>query len=198
MKDEEPEPSKGGDYPIDDLEREAAGLPPLSDDLREKPKPPPLVHYASLMFGVVAALVVVGFGLLVADGPKIADELVDAFEQAKQAGDPVAAQRGVAPGDVRSGVPALLALLCAGGVMIALLILLFAYQARAGRRSARTVLAALVLIIAAFVIGMPGSFVNPVLIVAVVAGVAGLVLLFLPPVASYFPRLPRTARRWRG
>lgn len=196
--DDELEPHQRADeYPIDDLEREAAGLPPLSNDRRDKPRPPQLVQASFLLWITAAVLLVAGFVLMVANSDEIANKLLEAYDSAERAGDPVTRREGVTRADIVAGVPGLLWLLAAGGVMVAGLFVLFSYKTREGTRSARSVLIALLALVIAFVIGMPGEFVNLFMILSVVAGGAGIVLLFLPGVGDYFPELPRARKRWR-
>lgn len=197
MADEQPEPSDGGDYPTDNLEREAQGLPPLLESYRT-PNPPQLVRAAFVVLCVAAVLVVVGFVLMLKNGEHIVEQLMDAYTKARNAGDSTTARTGVTETDVQEGVPGLLAMLTFGGAVIAALLVLFGYKAREGSRSARTRAAAMVVVIAVFVVGMPSSFVNVGLIAALVAGAVGIVMLHLPSVAGYFPRPPSAARRWRG
>lgn len=193
--DEEP-PEPEDDYPVTDLEREAAGLPPLSADKREI-NPPPLVHFSFLLWIVAAAVLAAGFVLMVGNQDEITARLLDAYEQARRAGDPTTARKGVTPANIAEGVPGLLWLFAVGAFMFAGLFVLFAYKAREGTRSARTVLIALLAAMAVFVIGMPTEFVNFLQVAGVGLGVIAAVLLFLPSVSHYFPRLPRTKRRWQ-
>lgn len=193
--DDELEPKKrADDYPIDDLEREAAGLPPLSGDRRDKPRPPQLVQVSFLLWITSAVLLVAGFALMLLNSEEIANKLVEAYESALRRGEPV---RDVTPEQIASGVPGLLWLLAAGGAMVAALFVLFSYKTQEGTRSARTVLFALLVLVIVFAVGMPGEFVNFLMILSIVAGGAGLIVLFLPGVGDYFPRLPRTRKRWR-
>lgn len=189
------EPGRADDYPIDDLEREAAGLPPLSSDKREI-NPPNLVHYSFLLWIAAAIALFVGFVLLLGNEAEIAASLIEANEEAVRRGEPGAGV-DVTPLQIESGVSTLLGILAAGALMFSALWVLFAYKAREGTRSARTVLVALTLVLIAFVFGMPKEFVNFVQVLAVLIACAAAVLLFLPSVSGYFPRLPRTRRRWQ-
>lgn len=183
-------------YPVDDLEREAAGLPPLSSDKREV-NPPALVHYSFLLWILAALVLVAGFVMMVANQREITAQLLDSYEQARRAGDPITTRKGVTPANIAEGVPGLLWLFAAGAFMFAGLFVLFAYKAREGTRSARTVLLALLTAMLVFVIGMPDEFVNFVQFIAVGIGLSALLLLFLPSVSGYFPKLPRVKRRWQ-
>lgn len=196
-EDEYESSGRNDDYPVDDLEREAHGLPPLSNDRRERPVPPGPVQLSFWLWVAAAALLVVGFVLMVGNQAEIIESLLDSYERARLAGDPVTERSGVTPENIATGVPGLLWLLAAGAVMIAGLIVLFAYKAREGTRSARSVLIALTLAVAAFAIGMPGEFVNFFHVIALGVAAVAIVLLFLPSVAAFFPRLPRVKRRWQ-
>ncbi|GAA5104315.1 hypothetical protein [Haloechinothrix salitolerans] len=190
-------PSDDTEYPVDEAERAALGLPPLSSDRRERPDPPQLVRISVLLWVLSAVVMVAGFVLMLANQRAITEELLDAYETARRAGESIANREGITDSDIEAGVPGLLWLLFAGSVMIAGLIGLFAYRAREGTRSARTALALLTLVLLAFVVGMPSAFVNPLHVVALVLAAVAAVLLFLPNVSGYFPPLPRMRRRWR-
>lgn len=193
--DEPAEPRKD-DYPVDKLEREALGLPPLSDDDHKRVQPPQLVRLAVALWLVAALALVVGFALMVANTDAIADAQVEAWEEAIRADDPQT-DRDITPEQIRTGAPGLVWLLAIGGVMLALLVAVFAYRAREGTRSARSVLAALTALVAVFVLFMPAEYVNFAHWVALVLAVAALVGLFLPQASGYFPKLPVTRKRWR-
>lgn len=193
--DEPAEPSKD-EYPVDKLEREALGLPPLSDDDHKRVEPPQLVRLAVALWLVAALVLTVGFALMVGNTDAIADAQVEAWEEAVRADDPQT-DRKITPEQIRSGAPGLVWLLAIGGVMLALLLAVFAYRAREGTRSARSVLAALTALVAVFVLFMPTEYVNFAHWVALVLAVAALVGLFLPQANEYFPKLPVTRKRWR-
>ncbi|MDV6012635.1 hypothetical protein [Haloechinothrix sp. LS1_15] len=166
-------------------EREAAGLPP-SPDSGGVPAggPPGPVRVAFWGWVVAVALFVVGFLLLPLRRDQIVDELVEA------GGGQVTAD------EVAAGALPVLWLFAMAGIALALLMLLFAYKMREGTRSARSVLVALVLVMLAFHLALQ-AFVNPVTTVALALACAATVLLYLPGVGDYFPKLPRTVRRWR-
>lgn len=194
--DEEPEPSKGGDYPIDDLEREAAGLPPLTSDRRDKPNPPQLVQLSVTLWLAATLMLIAGFVLLIINADAVAAQLAEAYEQDLRSGE-VKGTHPVTPDQIRAGAPGTVWLLGVGGIMMAALIALFAYKAREGTRSTRPILAALTATFAMYVVFMQSAFINAVLVAAVGVACVALVLLFLPSVSYYFPRLPRTTKRWR-
>lgn len=195
--DEEPEPSKGGDYPIDDLEREAAGLPPLTSDRRDKPNPPQLVQLSVTLWLAATLMLIAGFVLLIINADEIAVRLVEVHEQEIRSGQVPKNSIPVSPEQIRAQAPGTVLFLSVGGMMMAALIVLFAYKAREGTRSTRTVLAALTATFALYVVFMHSAFVNAVLVAAVVVACVALVLMFLPSVSYYFPKLPRTTKRWR-
>lgn len=193
---EEPAEPRKDDYPVDKLEREAIGLPPLSDDEHKRVEPPQLVRLAVALWLVAALTLVIGFGLMVGNTDAIADAQVEAWEEAVRAEDPQT-QRDITPEQIRDGAPGLVWLFAIGGVMLALLLAVFAYRAREGTRSARSVLAALTALVAVFVLFMPAEYVNFAHWVALVLAVGALVGLFVPQAGDYFPKLPVTRKRWR-
>lgn len=195
--DEEGRSSDNTEYPVDEAERAAIGLPPLSSDRRDRPNPPQLVRISVLLWVLSAVVMVAGFALMLANQRAITEELLDAYETAQRAGESIANRETVSESDVVAGVPGLLWLLVVGSVMIAGLIGLFAYRAREGTRSARTALVLLTLVLLVFVFGMPSAFVNLLHVLALGLAVVAAVLLFLPSVSAYFPPLPKMRRGWR-
>ncbi|MPY78994.1 MAG: hypothetical protein GEV04_10955 [Actinophytocola sp.] len=195
--DEDGHPSDDTAYPVDEAERAAMGLPPLSSDRRERPDPPQLVRISVLLWLLAAGVMVAGFVLMLANQREITRELLNAYEVARRAGESIANRQGVSDADVAAGVPGLLWLLLAGSVMIAGLIGLFAYRAREGTRSARTALLLLTAMLLVFVVGMPSAFVNLLHLFALGLAAIAAVLLFLPNVSGYFPPLPKVRRRWQ-
>ncbi|MPY82942.1 MAG: hypothetical protein GEV00_06375 [Actinophytocola sp.] len=188
--------SRETEYPIDEREREAIGLPPLSSDRRDRPDPPQLVRISVLLWVAAAIVTVAGFVLMLSSQRQIVAALLNAYEVARNAGESIA-NRDLSEADIAAGVPGLLWSLVVGSVMIAGLIGLFAYRVREGTRSARTALLALTLVLLVFVFGMPGVFVNLVHVIGLALAVIALVLLYLPAAAEYLPRLPSVRRRWR-
>ena len=197
--DEPEEPDRSSretEYPIDEREREAIGLPPLSSDRRDRPDPPQVVRISVLLWVAAAIVTVAGFVLMLSSQRQIVAALLNAYEVARNAGESIA-NRNLSEADIAAGVPGLLWSLVVGSVMIAGLIGLFAYRVREGTRSARTALLTLTLVLLVFVFGMPGVFVNLVHVIGLALAVIALVLLYLPAAAKYLPRLPSVRRRWR-
>lgn len=188
--------SRETEYPVDEREREAIGLPPLSSDRRDRPDPPQLVRISVLLWVAAAIVTVAGFVLMLSSQRQIVAALLNAYEVARNAGESIA-NRNLSEADIAAGVPGLLWSLVAGSVMIAGLIGLFAYRVREGTRSARTALLTLTLVLLVFVFGMPGVFVNLVHVIGLALAVIALVLLYLPAASEYLPRLPSMRRRWR-
>lgn len=184
-------------YPVDPLEREAAGLPPLSDDSRERPDPPQEVRFSVMLWALSAGLLVLASALMIIGMDEIIAGNVAAYEEGMRLGDKIVKNRDISAADVKSGTPGLVWLLAVGATMLAVLLLVFAFRAREGTRSARSVLIALTLLMLAFAIFMPEYFVNFAHWAAIAVAVAALVPLFLPQVAGYFPRLPSVRRSWR-
>ncbi|ETA66512.1 hypothetical protein [Haloechinothrix halophila] len=191
-----PSPRDDDYYPVDEAERAAMGLPPLSSDRRERADPPQLVRISVLLWLLAAGVMVAGFVLMLANQRAITEELLDAYQTAQRAGESIA-NRGISDSEVAAGVPGLLWLLLVGSLMIAGLIGLFAYRVREGTRSARTALLLLAALLLVFVVGMPSAFVNPLHVIALGLAVIAAVLLFLPNVSGYFPPLPKVRRRWQ-
>lgn len=90
---------------------------------------------------------------------------------------------------IASGTTTALWVLLVGAITYAVLMALFAYKAREGTRSARTVLTVLTAIL---VIAQLALFPNLVTLASSLVALAAMVLLYLPSVAGYFPRLPRS------
>ncbi|MBA0124609.1 hypothetical protein H0B56_03540 [Haloechinothrix sp. YIM 98757] len=174
------------DEPENESEREAAGLSPRSGARRTPEGGPPVQVRLSFWIWVVASAgLIVGFLLLPARQDAIVAELVEA--------DP----GGVSAEDIAAGIPTVLWMFAMAGVAFGVLSLLFAYKMREGTRSARSVLIALTLVMVAFHILPLDPFVNAVTTLAVVLACVAIVLTFLPGAGDYFPKLPRTVRRWR-
>ncbi|WP_409489935.1 hypothetical protein [Amycolatopsis sp. cmx-11-12] len=95
----------------------------------------------------------------------------------------------VDPVRIVEGVDALIRNLFVGAITFAVLFALFAYKAREGTRSARTVLTGLALFLALvglFLLG--GAF---FVVIATLIAVIALILMYLPSVADYFPKAGR-------
>jgi hypothetical protein len=193
------EPAAGPDYsdPVDHLEREAAGLPPLESRERPAGPPPREVTLSVVLWLAAAAATALAFILMIVDVDEIAAANVAAYERAIRAGDPIM-RTDITAEDVEAGASGLAWLLGSGGVMLAILVVTFAYRVREGTRSARTVLSALTLVIAAFCAFLPVEYVNLAHWIGLALSVVAAVLLFLPAASAYLPKLPVAKRRWRG
>lgn len=182
------------EYPVDRLEREAVGLPPLES--AERPEPPREVRLSVYGLLAAAAALALAFVLMIADVDGIAEANLAAYDAAVKAGDPIM-RPDITPADVKAGAAGLAWLLGVGGIMTAALVVLFAYRVREGTRSARSVLIALLVLVLAFAVLMPSAYVNFAHWAAVLLAAVALVPLFLPQVSGYFPKLPVTRKRWR-
>lgn len=198
LPDETPDPAEDKyAYPTDELERAAAGLPPLSSEGKRDIDPPPLVRAGVTAWLTTAAVLAIGFVLMILNMDDIAASQVDAYERGMRAGDKIVTDREITAADVHNSTPGFVWFLAFGGMTIAVLIAVFAYRAREGTRSARSVLVALAVLIAAFDFGLPSAFINFAHWAALIIAVGATVLLFLPAVDDYFARLPNTRRRWQ-
>ncbi|MGH3432890.1 MAG: hypothetical protein ACRDQB_08655 [Thermocrispum sp.] len=194
--DEPPEDATSYEYPVDKFERESVGLPPLEEHGRTAVDPPREVRLSVLLWLAAAVALAAGFVLLIANVDDIAAANVASYERAVRAGDPIM-RTDITAADVQAGASGLAWLLGTGGIMLAALVVIFAYRVREGTRSARSVLLALTALTAAFAVFMPAEYVNFAHWACVVLAAAALALLFLPQVSGYFPKLPVTRRRWR-
>lgn len=171
-----------------DLEREAAGLPPKPRIHGEGPTfdPPELVRLSFRLWVAAAAILAVSFLYMVFDQDSIVERLIEGNTD-----------RQISDAQIAAGTPAVLWTLAVGGLMFSVLFVLFAYKAREGTRSARSVLTVLTLTVAVFV-ALAWPLMNFLMVVALLVAAAAVVLMYLPGAAEYFPPLPRSKRRWRG
>lgn len=194
--EEPPDEQRPMEYPVDPLERASVGLPPLEDQARMPVNPPREVRLSVLLLIGAAVALTLGFILMITDVDAIAAANVASYEEAIRVDDPII-RPDITSTDVQAGASGLVWLLGVGGVMLAILVVIFAYRVREGTRSARSVLIALVVLVLAFAVFMPAVYINFAHWASIVLAAAGLVLLFLPQVSGYFPRLPVTRKRWR-
>ena len=197
LPEEEPSGGPGYSDPTDPLEREAAGLPPLDSGPRSTVPPPREITVSLALWLAAAAATALAFVLMIVDVDDIAEANVAAYNRAVEAGDPIM-RTDITADDVRAGASGLVWLLGSGGVMLAMLVVTFAYRMREGTRSARTVLVALALVVVAFCGFMPAEYVNPAHWAGLVLGGVAAVLLFLPAANAYLPKIQAPKRRWRG
>ncbi|MEV6911734.1 hypothetical protein [Amycolatopsis sp. NPDC051071] len=95
------------------------------------------------------------------------------------------------PAQIASGIEKLLWLLLAGAVTFAVLFALFAYKAREGTRSARTVLTVgAVFLVLVELLVLRGAL-NVFLLVATLLVAIALILMYLPSVSDHFPKVGR-------
>ncbi|ADJ42307.1 hypothetical protein AMES_0485 [Amycolatopsis mediterranei S699] len=94
----------------------------------------------------------------------------------------------ITPQMIADGVTAMLWFLLVGSAVFSLLFLLFAYKAREGTRSARTVLTVLPIVMLLLIFTF-APVLTYLTLVAVLLFVIALVLLYLPSVSGYFPKV---------
>jgi hypothetical protein len=94
----------------------------------------------------------------------------------------------ITPQMIADGVTAMLWFLLAGSAVFTLLFLLFAYKAREGTRSARTVLTVLPIVMVLLIFTF-APVLTYLTLAAVLLFVIALVLLYLPSVSGYFPKV---------
>jgi hypothetical protein len=164
---------------LTDDERRKMGRSPdplLPGESAPKAAPPGPVQ-ASFWLWLIGGVVLIGGQVLtLALKQQLIDQLI---KQNREAG------RQVDPAAVAGGTTTFVWLLFVGAVVFALLIALFAYKAREGTRSARTVLTGLAI---ACVLFQFAFFSNLPSLLAVLVFVIALVLLYLPSVSGYFPK----------
>nr|WP_091618591.1 hypothetical protein [Amycolatopsis saalfeldensis] len=140
---------------------------------------PPLPVTISFWLWIAAGVVVIvgqAYTLL------IKDQLVAELVRQNQQGT----GQKVAPDQIASGTNTLVWLLLIGGVVFAVLLGLFAWKAREGTRSARSVLTGLAIVCVLFQIVI---FYNFFTLIAAFVLLIALVLMYLPSVANYFPKV---------
>ncbi|WP_236789775.1 hypothetical protein [Amycolatopsis sp. GM8] len=169
--------------PESDDERRAKGLPPEPQqpgDAPERVDPPKPVQASFWLWAVSGVVFIVGYAIIFFARGRIVDQLIKANTNT-----------AVHPDQIRSGTTVLLAVLLVGAVSFAALYVLFAYKARQGTRSARTVLTVLMAITVVFQLVL--QFASVVTLAATLVGLIALVLMYLPNVAPYFPKVSRRA-----
>lgn len=165
----------------DDEQRRVEGFSPSPRLPGEAPEPvraPTPVNVSCGLWAAAAVLLVAGAVLTLLSKDQVIAEFVGR------------AQRGDVPAEqIAAGATTLLWVLLIGAITYAGLIGLFAYKAREGTRSARSVLTGLgaVLVLGQFVL-----FPNVLTVAAALAAVAALVLMYLPSVAEHYPRVPKS------
>jgi ABC-type Fe3+ transport system permease subunit len=166
-----------------DDERRAKGLPPaprLPGEELEQVDPPRPVQISFWLWVVAGVVQVLNYVLLVVNRQQITDAVLKGNTDQRVSADQLA-----------SGVTVAVTIALIGAVSFAALFLLFAYKARQGTRSARTVLTVL------FVLGVViqlalGLLWVYVALLSVLIGLIALVLMYLPTVWPYFPKVGRS------
>lgn len=168
--------------PESDDERRAKGLPPEpvvpGDDL-QRPEPPKPVQTSFWLWVASGIVFVFGYLWLFLHRAQLADTVI------KETTNPAAS-----PDKIRSGLTEALIVILIGAVCYAGIELLFAWKARQGTRSARTVLVWLVVASLLFQLGL--GFYHEITLIGTLIGLVGLLLMFLPKVTSYYPKVKRT------
>ncbi|WP_431878506.1 hypothetical protein [Amycolatopsis sacchari] len=166
-----------------DDERRAKGLPPAPLLPGDEPAPvdPPKPVKASFWLWVSSAVVfVIGYAVIFFARGRFMDDIVKANRNP-----------AVSAEQIRSGTTVLLAVLLVGAISFAVLYTLFAYKARQGTRSARTVLTVLMAVTVVFQLVQP--FANVITLLATLLGLIALLLMYLPQSNPYFPKVNRRA-----
>lgn len=166
-----------------DDERRSQGLPPepvAAGEDAERPEMPTPVKVSFWLWVTSGVVFVLGYVLLFVVRNQVAET---AIKNAKL--DPPK----ITPDTIRSGLMLLLALLMVGAICYTLLMLLFAWKARQGTRSARTVLTIMTLISLLFQLGF--GYWSPITLIGSLIGLVALLMMFLPKVTTYFPRVQR-------
>lgn len=165
----------------DDEQRRADGYSPAPRPLGEQHEPvyaPTAVNVAAGLWAAAAVLLIAGAVLTLLNKEQIVAEFVGRAQGRRIPAEQIADGAGMA-----------LWVLLIGAIAYAGLIGLFAYKAREGTRSARSVLTGLA---AVLVLGQFVLFPNILTVAAALAAVAALVLMYLPSVAEHYPRVPKS------
>lgn len=176
---DQPDAADDSQRETDDARRKR-GLPPapeLPGQETERPEPPKPVRISFGLWVAAAIVLIGGFAFALTQKQATVDQLVELNN------DP-----NIKPGQIASGVTALLWILLLGAVVLGVLFALFAYKAKEGTRSARTVVTVLGAVAIAFQLLVFRAALAPVQIVLVIAAV---VLMYLPSVQSYYPKVPK-------
>jgi len=167
---------------LTDDERRKRGRAPdpvLPGEVAPKASPPSTVAVSFWLWIAAGALLILGKVQLLLQKQSITAHYIENNKDARVTNDVITA-----------GVPRLLWFLLIATIIFVLLFALFAYKAREGTRSARTVLTVLpvvlVLLLLALAPGLPFFSLAGILLAS-----AALVLMYLPSVASYFPKAGR-------
>lgn len=147
-----------------------------SDDQVERPAPPKPVQVSFWLWIVAAVVLVAGYIVLLLARQPLVDELARANPQL--------------PHDtVVSRITGLLVWLLVGATSFAAFFVLFAWKARQGTRSARTVLTVLIGVVLLFQLLLRTY--TGISLIATLIGLIALALMYIPPVQGYFPKAGR-------
>jgi hypothetical protein len=158
----------------------------------EPVNPPAPVEWSFRLWAVSGALYLLGYVLALLGKQQVITDMIAQNREPRITGAQIA-----------SGTETLLWVLLFGAVVFGLLFLLFTHKAREGTRSARNVLVVLALVTATLQWVLFGTLITSILptvvtLAAIAASLAALVLLFLPSVADYFPKITLGGPRGPG
>lgn len=165
---------------LTDDERRKLGRSPdpvLPGAKAPKAKPPRPVAVSFWLWLAGGVLLILGYVQLMASKSDVIDRYVKGTTDPK-----------ISPQMIADGVTAMLWFLLVGSAVFTLLFLLFAYKAREGTRSARTVLTVLPIVMVLLIFTF-APVLTYLTLIAVLLFVIALVLLYLPSVSGYFPKV---------
>jgi hypothetical protein len=165
---------------LNDDERRKAGRSPdpvLPGARAPKAAPPRPVAVSFWLWPAGGVVLILGYVQLLAGKSAVIDRYVEGTTDPK-----------ITPQMIADGVTAMLWFLLVGSAVFVLLFLLFAYKAREGTRSARTVLTVLPLVMVLLIFTF-APVLTYLTLVAVLLFVIALVLLYVPSVSGYFPKV---------
>lgn len=166
-----------------DDERRAAGLSPATSSPGQRaPKfvGPRAVNVSFWLVVAAVAILVLSQVYYLA----IQNQVIDAYVKSNKDAKITRAQW-------ESSIPVLLWVVFVGALVFGALLVLFAYKAREGTRSARTVVTVVAVVTALFYFFI---FSNIFAVLAILVFVIAVVLLYLPSVQPYFPKVGRKLR----
>jgi dipeptide/tripeptide permease len=164
-----------------DDERRKAGLSPnaLPAGAPSPGSLAPTEVKVSFWLWITAGVVyVIGYVIFLLNKQEIVDTIVKGNTDPK-----------ITPETINSSITTLLWMLVVGAVVFALLFALFAYKAREGTRSARSILAVLFVLVVLFQFLL--QLFSLVTLFGVLIALFALALLFWPTVRDYFPKVGR-------
>ncbi|MDS0132589.1 MULTISPECIES: hypothetical protein [unclassified Amycolatopsis] len=165
---------------LTDDERRKQGRSPdpvLPGEKAPKATPPRPVAVSFWLWLAGGVVLILGYVQLMAGKSAVIDRYVEGTKDPK-----------ITPQMIADGVTAMLWFLLVGSIVFTLLFLLFAYKAREGTRSARTVLTVLPIVMVLLIFTF-APVLTYLTLVAVLLFVIALVLLYLPSVSGYFPKV---------